>query len=251
MSRLVCGLDIGQARDPTAFSVLEASDDYRTVAVRHLEQFPLGLPYPEYVRMTAERVRSPQLRGCTLVIDHTGVGRPVYDMFVAARLAPIGITITGGEKASRKSRLYRVPKRDIAAAVLMLMQSRRMVIARAIPHAPVLVQELLNFRVKVTAAGNDTYEAWREGDHDDLVLSVGCASWYLLNGPTMRLLTAVGGAIPIFEAPQPQAGPPAPRPPLLQVVQRLRAPAVGRFSPLGQRLREPLGQPTTPHRLLR
>ena len=25
------------------------------------------------------------------------------------------------------------------------------------------------FKIKVTLAGNDTYEAWRESDHDDLV----------------------------------------------------------------------------------
>lgn len=247
MSRLVCGLDIGQARDPTAFSVLEASDDYRHIDIRHLEQFPLDLPYPEYVRLTAERVRSPQLRGCTLVIDHTGVGRPVYDMFVAARLFPVGITITGGERASRKGRLYRVPKRDLAAAILMLMQSKRMLIARAIPHAPVLIQELLNFRVKVTPSGQDTYEAWREGDHDDLVLSVACASWYLLNGPTARLLAAVGGSIPTFDAPQPSAGPSGPTRPLSHVLRGPAVPALGRFSPLGQRLRDP----NTAERLLR
>ncbi len=38
-----------------------------------------------------------------------------------------------------------------------------------LPEAALLVQELLNFQVKITAAGNDTYRAWREGQHDDLV----------------------------------------------------------------------------------
>ena len=30
-------------------------------------------------------------------------------------------------------------------------------------------------RVKVTLAGNETFEAWRERDHDDLVLAVALA----------------------------------------------------------------------------
>jgi hypothetical protein len=41
-----------------------------------------------------------------------------------------------------------------------------------------LVKELLNFRVKINiSTAHDSYEAWREGDHDDLVLSVALACW--------------------------------------------------------------------------
>ncbi len=32
--------------------------------------------------------------------------------------------------------------------------------------------------MKITVAGNDTYEAWRESDHDDLVLAAAMAAWY-------------------------------------------------------------------------
>ena len=42
----------------------------------------------------------------------------------------------------------------------------------------VLVKELLNFRVKINiSTAHDSYEAWREGDHDDLVLSVALSCW--------------------------------------------------------------------------
>ena len=30
----------------------------------------------------------------------------------------------------------------------------------------------------MSSAGNDTYEAWRESDHDDLVLAAAIACWY-------------------------------------------------------------------------
>ena len=39
------------------------------------------------------------------------------------------------------------------------------------------MRDLETFRVKVTAAANETFGAWREGQHDDLVLAVGIAAW--------------------------------------------------------------------------
>jgi len=44
--------------------------------------------------------------------------------------------------------------------------------------AETLKKELLNVRVKIyIATPHDSYEVWREGDHDDLVLSVALACW--------------------------------------------------------------------------
>jgi len=33
------------------------------------------------------------------------------------------------------------------------------------------------------ATGHDSYEAWREGDHDDIVLSLAVACWSAENMP--------------------------------------------------------------------
>lgn len=57
------------------------------------------------------------------------------------------------------------------------MTSGRLKIAKALPEAPALINELQNFKMKTTPAGNDTYEAWRESDHDDLVLASAIACW--------------------------------------------------------------------------
>jgi len=41
-----------------------------------------------------------------------------------------------------------------------------------------------NFRVKLNLkTAHDSYEAWREGDHDDLVLSLSLASWWVVKRP--------------------------------------------------------------------
>ncbi len=44
---------------------------------------------------------------------------------------------------------------------------------------PILQQEMLNFKVKIDPQrAHDSYSAWREADHDDLILSVALAAWY-------------------------------------------------------------------------
>ena len=61
----------------------------------------------------------------------------------------------------------------------VLLQSGRLKVAESLPLAPTLVSELLNFRVKIgPLTAHDSYGAWREGQHDDLVLALACAAWY-------------------------------------------------------------------------
>jgi hypothetical protein len=51
-------------------------------------------------------------------------------------------------------------------------------VAPALSEIETFVAELSNFRVKISASGHDTYDAWRESVHDDLVLSVALACWW-------------------------------------------------------------------------
>nr|MDQ3841713.1 hypothetical protein [Actinomycetota bacterium] len=46
-----------------------------------------------------------------------------------------------------------------------------------LPEAKTLTDELVGFRYKITQASNLTYESWREGAHDDLVLALSLAVW--------------------------------------------------------------------------
>jgi hypothetical protein len=131
-----------------------------------------------------------------LVIDHSGVGRPVYDLFSAARLkAPIvGITISGGNTVTRDGLQVRVPKRDLVAVVSVLLQNHQLDIVSTLPDAETLTQELLSFRVKQDPlTGHDSYGEWRTGHHDDLVLSVALALWYAEHGGMPAQLSEVVG----------------------------------------------------------
>ena len=178
------GLDLGQANDYTALAILEQHRPTGSRGMhyqgRHLQRFTLGTPYPVIVQEVQTMLQVPRLRGARLIIDATGVGRPVVDMFVAARLRPVAITITGGDKPTQDEAdkdAWRVPKRDLVSTMHVLLQAERVKFAEALPDTQVLVKELLNFQVKITATAHDTYGAWREGTHDDLVLAVALAAW--------------------------------------------------------------------------
>jgi hypothetical protein len=177
------GLDLGQAQDPTALAAVERLETLDGTNahyhVRYLERAPLGMPYTTIVSRISSLMERDPLCGCTqLVVDATGVGAPVVDLLIQARLSPVAVTITAGESVSRDGTAYRVPKRDLVGVLQVLLQSGRLKIADAIPGARLLVQEMLAFRVKITTSAHDAYGDWREGAHDDLVLAVALACWY-------------------------------------------------------------------------
>jgi hypothetical protein len=114
-----------------------------------------------------------------LVVDATRVGRPVIDMMQKAGLRPIAITITGGFDENRVlSNDWRIPKRNLVSTLAVLLQSGRLKVAPDLAEGETFVSELSNFKVKISAAGHDSYNAWRESIHDDLVLSVALAAWF-------------------------------------------------------------------------
>jgi hypothetical protein len=190
--RYFVGLDLGQVSDFTALAVLERPvaciEDVLArrrpmYALRHLQRFPLGTPYPAIVQGVVELLGSRLLSGSTLAVDQTGVGRAVVDTLTDALHGRVSclfypITITAGHTVtSGDSGSLHVPKKELVGTLQVLLQARRLHVARTLPDAAVLVKELENFRAKVTAARPETFESWREGQHDDLVLAVALAAW--------------------------------------------------------------------------
>jgi hypothetical protein len=150
------------------------------LALKHLQRWSLGTSYPTIVCEVGELLaRPPLVDNAVLLVDATGVGRPVFDLLDQAKLNPYAITITGGSQVNEDGTEIRVPKRDLAMAVQVLLQNRRLVFAGELPLLDVLKKELQAFEVKIDAkTAHDSYLSWREGAHDDLVLSVAMAVWY-------------------------------------------------------------------------
>jgi hypothetical protein len=80
-------------------------------------------------------------------------------------------------------------KKELVSAMQLYLQAGRLKIARALPDADLLRDEILNFRVKVSIrTGEETYEAWREGVHDAMVLATALPLWYATRYETKRPL---------------------------------------------------------------
>ena len=177
MSTFTVGLDLGQASDYTALSVLATDGPQMHIVTLARER---GTPYTAISARTAKLLATPPLSGgCALVVDATGVGLAVLDLLRAVGLRPVPVTITSGDKTTYENGSYRVPKRDVVAAVQVALQQGTLKLADGLPLGPVFLQEMLAYRMKISATGHDTYANWRsDSEHDDLVLSVALAVWH-------------------------------------------------------------------------
>jgi hypothetical protein len=208
---LYIGLDLGQAQDFSALSIIECvrtvtsqynlpgwesrvktKDEIEQLHCIHLQRWQLRTSYPAIVADVVEMIngitpeRTPDGKPI-LAIDATGVGAAVVDLFkrerINAKLVPI--QIVAGANVSKENGMTRVPKRDLVSVVQVGLQNRTLKIASGLHLAETLSRELQNFTVKITDAANDVYGAWREGTHDDLVLAVALAVWKA-NQPIFR-----------------------------------------------------------------
>jgi len=143
--------------------------------VGHLERLPLGTPYPAIVAHVG-RLLTKLPGHHELVIDFTGVGRPIFDMFVSSGISPTGVLITGGTAETRDGPTCSVPKLTLVSRLQALLHEGRLKIQRELDEAETLVRELQDFRIDFTAAGHLTFNA-RSGKHDDLVLALAIAVW--------------------------------------------------------------------------
>jgi hypothetical protein len=205
------GLDLGQLTDYSALSVMGRSlaiDAATGLPLRTssgdllhrwdlvaLRRWHLGTPYTAIVKDVVRIMQRPELgREPRLVVDGTGVGVAVVEMVRTAmaklpRVDTWAITITAGRTWSIvRYRTINCAKIELVGAVREVLESRRLKIARTsqgdpIPYADLLKRELVDFRVKITASANESFEA-RQGAHDDLVLSVALPIW----AGTLRLM---------------------------------------------------------------
>lgn len=173
----------GLAVNGTVAKKLSTEDRYISrYNLTYLERVPLGTTYPDQVADIKQKLENPQLQGrTTLLVDMTGVGVAIYQMMREVKLEPVGITITGGLQAKKTEYGYTVPKKDLVSAFQLAFQTRRLKIADALPFKEEFVEEIRNFKLRITRAGNETYEAWRDSVHDDLMLSVAISMWYCMH----------------------------------------------------------------------
>jgi hypothetical protein len=208
MRQYFLGLDLGQPNDYSALALVEwTGEDYHC---RGLQRWPMRTPYPAIVSDVTKVLKQPEIKARAqgseplLVIDATGVGAPVVDLFRAeykqgkkwsrgiwvidldddtptppglVRLQVVQLT-NGDTVTSDDEGVKHVPKLDLVGSAQVALQTERLKIAEGLAEAQTLIREMLNFQVKVRlGAAPDNSIAWREGEHDGLVLAVALALW--------------------------------------------------------------------------
>jgi len=200
------GLDLGQSADYTALAVVQSvarefpnGGVEKRLELRHLERYPLRTLYPDIAERVAALMEDEQIspweyapqtmryfrRVPELIVDNTGVGPAVTDLLKKRGLHFRAVTITGGDKVNAVGgRHYRVPKRDLVGALEVPFHTGELKVAEGMELWPALKKELLNFRRKINLqTAHDSYEHWRESDHDDLVLASALACWWARRRP--------------------------------------------------------------------
>ena len=176
-SNYLIGVDFGKLRDHSAVVILERSQDQTGLSytVRGLERFPLHTKFRDVRSRVREITEQYPYRGnCHLLLDGTGIGEPVDELFRSDTFAcPIEkFVITSGENATSGH----VPKKDLIANLQLMMEMGELHIPRDLPGTAWLLEEFRAMRAQPTSTGETRYEA-PQGEHDDLVMALSLAAW--------------------------------------------------------------------------
>ncbi len=193
------GVDIGTARDYTSVAILERTmrtrekqalpgtfeweeEDQKIFylyELRWLEEMPLGSSYVEIAERLKNITNNMGIRSRhRLILDATGVGRPVVDMLRREKVMVVPVQISGGYSTTQNDfGGYNVPKRDLVTALDVIFQTERIKIAD-LPLSAKFREQLKWFTAKTNSKGNQSYEAVTESVHDDIVTAVSLSVWY-------------------------------------------------------------------------
>lgn len=150
---------------------------YPEIVVRWLGRSQAS--YDELVDETIYRMQSPQLMDSTWhIVDATGVGLPTIDFMRRMGLSPIGIWITSGAESRGQDYGYSVPKTELINSLQLALSSGMIRFSQGLDQEvqAQLLHEFKTFREKK----GGKMEAWREKDHDDMVLSLAINVWWIM-----------------------------------------------------------------------
>ena len=179
----VCGLDLGQTRDPSALAICEVRENKRFERffyVRGLKRFPLHQTYTKL----AERVAKvdAQLRGnytnVTWAADLGGPGPGVLEILErkAPRMDLYKVLLTGGNAATWDGHEIRLSKTALISALVSNFDADHIFLSSKSRELENIKTELSNFEVHLSQnEGRETYGGNVSEGHFDLLISLALA----------------------------------------------------------------------------
>lgn len=182
------GLDLGERQDFTAMCLVTMHGFKKQIIGG--KRFPINTGYPQIIEDVV-KICNTKLNGeVFLGIDATGVGLPVVQMFMKAKMKEgvhiIPVLITSGFEAHIKDGILHVPKKELVYNLQLDFANDYIDIAPIIDKttgeniSEIIKEEASNLRPKVTKTNEMTY-THRDGTHDDLILAVAIAVYLASN----------------------------------------------------------------------
>mgnify|MGYP006348886157 FL=1 len=201
--RWVLGVDLASARDYSAMCLVERvqiktgereyhdgkaiqiEDKYETeLHVRNVRRLPRTYSYLDVARHIRMAVEHPSVAGdIKVVVDVNGPGRPVVHLLREEGLHVLPVCATGGRNEALSKdqtgiETYNVAKKILVFDTVVAFQNARLLVSEELQHKDLLIRELNTYKMKMTGAGNETFSAWHERDHDDLVSALTLCVWF-------------------------------------------------------------------------
>ena len=189
----IIAASLGTGMQPTAIAVLEQEvlknrnrvAETGALQLRHLERLPLDVNYPKTAARVSKLLETEEIKdkekcgGAEVLLDLTGSGRAIVELFERAGIEPISARIVGAGTVEQKDQSgeWRIPKVELIGALRVLYEAERLETAKGLGLVPELLNEFRNFKMRPPRIDPNDPESWREGQSDDLIFAVALAAW--------------------------------------------------------------------------
>jgi hypothetical protein len=187
----ILALDPAQLRDWSALAAVDmqyaqakiingaatpARFEYSLVAMNRKQ----GLPYDQIVEWVVRTLKNPAFNKQSppqFVLDATGVGVAVNDMFRVKHVRAMAVTITPGNGLNREGFIIHLGKARLIGKFLGAFDAGKVHVNPNMPIWPLVEREMLSFRAEMSAQGRVKMEAER-GENDDMLFALALCVWY-------------------------------------------------------------------------
>jgi len=186
LSKYILGLDPAQLHDWSALAAIRMDWDERTrrfnyqlVAMERRQR----VPYDEIIEWASAGLRTQVFQRTEktgtpeLILDATGVGIAIKDMFQKKGIPVKAISITVGNGWELVGSTWHLGKARLIGTFLGVLDAGRLQVNPGLPIWPQLERELISYRAEISAQGHAKFEA-APGEHDDLLFALALAIFW-------------------------------------------------------------------------